>query len=139
MNHPWMHMCLPVLNTPPIPSPPHPSILIEIVLKMYIHLEELTLLLCCLQIYKHSISLHLSRSLFCFFVFFPRPQLGNSLRTGNCDNGGAPFICSLLSKMNVFLPCFRWDSKSEPCYSILDRRGSLQVILSSPCIFIFKL
>ena len=64
MNHPRMHMCLPVLNHPLPPSPPHPSILIEIVLKIYIHLEELTLLLCCLQIYKPGISLHLSRSLF---------------------------------------------------------------------------
>lgn len=106
MNHPRMHMCLPILNTPsPRSSPPHPSILIEIVLKLSIHLEELTLLLCCLQIYKHSIALHLSRSLFwCFFVLFCFfPQLGNSLRTGNCDNGGAPFICSSLSKMFFFL------------------------------------
>ena len=109
--------------------------------KIYIHLEELTLLLCCLQIYKPGISLHLSRSLFwgvcvCVCVF---SQLRNSLRTGNYDNGGAPFIFSLLSKVNVFLPCFRWDSKSDPCYSILHRRGSLKVILSSLCIFIFKL
>ena len=109
--------------------------------KIYIYLEELTLLLCCLQIYKPGISLHLSRSLFwgvcvCVCVF---SQLGNSLRTGNCDNGGAPFIFSLLSKVNVFLPCFRWDSKSDPCYSILHIRGSLKVILSSLCIFIFKL
>lgn len=41
-------------------------------------------------------------------------------------------------KINVFLH-FRREDKSDPCYSILDRRESLQVILASPGIFIFKL
>lgn len=141
MNHPRMHMCLPILNTPsPRSSPPHPSILIEIVLKLSIHLEELTLLLCCLQIYKHSIALHLSRSLFwCFFVLFCffSPAWKFSKDGKLWQWWGSLHL--FLALKDVFLPCFRRDSKSDPCYSVLDRWGSLQAILSSPCTFIFKL
>lgn len=109
-----------------------PNIFVGIVLNIYIDLKELTSLLCCLLIHEHGISLHLFRSLFLFF------QLGNSLRTVNCGSGGAHILRSY-SQRSMFFFRFRREDKSDPCYSILDRRESLQVISTSPGIFIFKL